>query len=85
MSSISPQSKSDPVLNQLKRVRGQLDGVIRMYEDEEACIDVVRQIVAARNSLSGVARKVLAGEAQRCTKKQDVETLEQVVTELFKY
>jgi DNA-binding FrmR family transcriptional regulator len=77
--------KTDTTLNQLKRVRGQLDGIIRMYEDERACVDIVRQIIAARNSLSTVAKAVLVGEANRCTKKQDVGSLEKVVAELFKY
>jgi DNA-binding FrmR family transcriptional regulator len=56
-----------------------------MYEDERACVDIVRQIIAARNSLSTVAKAVLVGEANRCTKKQDVGSLEKVVAELFKY
>jgi CsoR family transcriptional regulator, copper-sensing transcriptional repressor len=75
----------DPALNQLKRVRGQLDGIIRMYEDERTCVDIVRQIIASRNSLSVVAKKLLMGEANRCTKRQDVNSLEKVVAELFKY
>lgn len=79
------QSKSDATLNQLKRVRGQIDGIIRMYEDERACVDIVRQIIASRNSLSTVAKGLLVGEANRCTRKQDVGSLEKVVAELFKY
>lgn len=76
---------SDATLNQLKRVRGQLDGVIRMYEDERACVDIVRQIIAARNSLTTVAKKVLMGEANRCSRKRDTESLELIIAELFKY
>lgn len=79
------QQQSDPVLNQLKRIRGQLDGVIRMYESERACVDIVRQIVATRNSLSSIAKSLLVGEANRCTQKRDVGSLEKVVAELFKY
>lgn len=76
---------SDATLNQLKRIRGQLDGVIRMYEDERTCVDIVRQVIAARNSLTKVARSLMLGEANRCTQKRDVASLEKIVAELFKY
>lgn len=76
---------SDPVLLQMKRIKGQLDGIIGMYENEQACIDVVRQVIAARNSLGRVARDLLTGEASRCTKERNVEELEEVLKELFRY
>lgn len=77
--------KQDAALSQLKRIKGQLDGIISMYEDERSCIDIVRQIVAARNSLSSVAQKLLTGEASRCTEEQRVEDLHAILQELFKY
>jgi len=76
---------SDPVLLQMKRIKGQLDGIIGMYENEQACVDVVRQVIAARNSLGRVARDLLTGEASRCTKERNVEELEEVLKELFRY
>lgn len=81
----STAKSADATLNQLKRVRGQLDGIIRMYEDKRACVDIVRQVIAARNSLTKVARSVLLGEANRCTRQKDLKSLESVVAELFKY
>jgi len=81
----STMASKDATLNQLKRVRGQLDGIIRMYEDNRACVDIVRQVIAARNSLTKVARSVLLGEANRCTRQKDLTSLESVVAELFKY
>lgn len=76
---------NDPVLLQMKRIKGQLDGIIGMYENEQACVDVVRQVIAARNSLGRVARDLLTGEASRCTKERNVEELEEVLKELFRY
>jgi CsoR family transcriptional regulator, copper-sensing transcriptional repressor len=80
-----PQSSPDPVVAQLKRIRGQLDGLVSMYEDERACVDIVRQVIAARNSLSRVARDLLTNEASRCTKERKVEELNEILKELFKY
>ncbi len=76
---------TDPTQVQLKRVRGQIDGIIRMYEDERACIDIVRQVIAARNSLGSVARDLLSHEASRCSREKRSADLEEVIKELFKY
>lgn len=76
---------NDKALTQLKRIRGQIDGVVSMYEDERMCVDVVRQIIAVRNSLSSVARDLLTDEAYRCSKEQTPEELDKVLKELFKY
>ncbi|NCN06247.1 MAG: metal-sensitive transcriptional regulator [Candidatus Pacebacteria bacterium] len=71
-------------LSQLKRISGQLKGVIKMYEDERDCIDTVHQIVAARNSLSRVARDLLTSEACSCVTKQDTKRLDATLKELLK-
>lgn len=82
----SAQKKTtDPLVTQLKRVRGQLDGVINMYEDERACIDIVRQIIAARSSLGRVARDLLTTEATRCSKERRVGDLDSILKEVFRY
>jgi DNA-binding FrmR family transcriptional regulator len=82
---VSTTSSPDPLLTQLKRIRGQLDGVISMYEDERTCIDIVRQIIAARSSLGRVARDLLTGEAKRCSKERRVGDLDAVLKEVFRY
>jgi DNA-binding FrmR family transcriptional regulator len=78
-------SSPDPVLIQLKRIKGQLDGIISMYEDEKSCIDVVHQVIAARNSLGSVAQKLLFGEANKCTQERRVEDLNEILREVFRY
>lgn len=76
---------TDKALTHLKRIRGQLDGIIRMYEDERACVDIVRQVIAARGSLGTVARDLLTDEASRCTKERKPEELELILKEVFRY
>jgi DNA-binding FrmR family transcriptional regulator len=78
-------SQSDKALVQLKRIRGQLDGVISMYEDERTCVDIVRQIIAARSSLGRVARDLLTGEASRCSQERRIGDLDAVLKEIFRY
>lgn len=76
---------TDKKLAQLNRIRGQIDGIIRMYEEERACIDICRQIIAVRSSLGRMARDLLTGEACKCSKESRTEDLDQVLKELFKY
>lgn len=81
---LQPRPK-DPLYTQLRRIRGQLDGVIRMYEDEKSCVDIVRQVLAVRNSLSRVARGLLTEEASRCTRQRKIEELDSFLKEMFRY
>ncbi len=75
----------DEILVQLKRIRGQIDGVISMYEQEQSCVDIVRQVIAVRNSLGTVVRKLLSGEASRCHKERKVEEMDEILREAFRY
>ena len=74
----------DPILDQLNRIKGQVSGIIEMYQSDRGCIDVVRQVVAVRGSLSGVAQKLLSGEVRECS-TQRVEDLDAILKEVFKY
>lgn len=56
-----------------------------MYQNDSGCIDVVRQVVAARSSLGTVAKKLLSGEATRCTSEKRVEDLQDILQEVFRY
>lgn len=78
-------AKSDKVVTQLKRIRGQIDGIISMYEDERACVDIVRQVIAARGSLGSVAQSLLSNEATRCTKERKADELNDILKEIFRY
>jgi CsoR family transcriptional regulator, copper-sensing transcriptional repressor len=76
---------ADPIVLQLKRIKGQLEGIISMYEGDQTCVDVVRQVIAARNSLGRVARDLMTNEASRCTKERNVEELNEILKEMFRY
>ena len=74
----------DPLILQLSRVRGQIDGLIAMYESDRGCIEIVRQIMAARSGLGKVARELLSGEAGRCSSESRMEDLQEVLREVFR-
>ncbi len=60
-----PPAKRD-MLNRLKTVRGHLDGIIRMTEDEAYCVDLMKQVSAVQASLERVNRVILKNHLETC-------------------
>ena len=53
-------------LNRLKTVRGHLDGVIAMVEDERYCPDIMKQVSALQGGLEKVNRVLLENHIETC-------------------
>ena len=53
-------------LNRLKTVRGHLDAVITMVEDERYCPDIMKQVSALQGSLEKVNRVLLQNHVETC-------------------
>ncbi len=60
-----PLTKKE-ALNRLKTVRGHLDGIIRMTEEEAYCVDLMKQVSAAQASLERVNRLILKNHLETC-------------------
>lgn len=55
-----------PVINRIKRARGQLDGVLRMLEEGRDCEDVVTQLAAVSRALDRAGFAIVATGLQQC-------------------
>lgn len=53
-------------LNRLKTVRGHLDAVIGMVEDERYCPEIMKQVSALQGSLEKVNRVLLVNHVETC-------------------
>jgi len=53
----------------LKRIEGQIKGIIRMIERNEYCIDILNQTKAAKNALRNVENKILETHLNECIKE----------------
>ena len=42
--------------NRIKRATGQLQGILRMMEEDRECVDVITQLSAVRSSLDSLIR-----------------------------
>ncbi len=79
------QIKKDPIAASLNRIRGQVDGISRMYEEKRPCVEIARQLAAVRNSISRVARDILTSEAGTCSRDNNCGQLDLVLKELLRY
>jgi DNA-binding FrmR family transcriptional regulator len=55
-----------PVINRIKRARGQLDGVVRMLEEGRDCEDVVTQLAAVSKALDKAGFAIVAAGLHQC-------------------
>lgn len=60
------QADSKKILNRLKTVRGQIDGIIRMVEEDQYCIDISNQILAAQSILKSTNKIILHSHLDHC-------------------
>ena len=60
------QADKKQVLRLLKTAKGQLDGVIKMVEDDRYCIDVSTQLMAVEGMINKVNKEVLSAHLKHC-------------------
>jgi len=52
----------------LKTARGQIDGIIKMVEENRYCIDIAQQLMATEALLNTVNREVLTAHLKCCVR-----------------
>ena len=57
---------TDDIIKRLRRVEGQIRGLIRMLEDGRDCADIVTQVAAARRALDRAGFKLLSSGLRQC-------------------
>ncbi len=83
-SSLMKTEHKTSALNRLKTVRGHLDAVIRMVDEEQYCPDIMKQVSALQGSLEGVNRVLLQNHVETCVLEHvKAGRSEQVVDELL--
>ncbi|MDO8644226.1 MAG: metal-sensitive transcriptional regulator [bacterium] len=53
-------------LSRLKKIRGQVEGLMRMVDNEKYCIDVINQVNAIRRALEQVALILMKRHVESC-------------------
>ena len=57
------------ILRLLKTARGQMDGILKMVEEDRYCIDVSQQVMATGAILSRVNREILEAHLRHCVQE----------------
>lgn len=53
----------------LKTARGQIDGILKMIDDDRYCIDISNQVMATTSILKKVNREILSAHMKSCVKE----------------
>lgn len=59
----------DQVARLLKTARGQIDGILKMVEEDRYCLDVSNQLMAAQSILKKANRMVLKAHMGCCVRE----------------
>ena len=74
-------------LSRVNRIRGQVEGISRMIQEQAYCPDIITQIQAVRSALGSLQAAVLKSHLQHCVKKglktADEKQSEQLLEELL--
>jgi len=62
------RADKDTQLRKLKTVRGQIDGLIKMVEDNRYCLDISNQLMASISILKNINKDVLTAHLRGCVK-----------------
>lgn len=76
-------------LQSLKTAKGQIEGIIKMIEDERYCVDISNQILAAQSLLKRTNMIILRQHMEHCVKdachnENADEKIDEVITILEK-
>ncbi|KKB38068.1 metal-sensitive transcriptional regulator [Bacillus thermotolerans] len=62
---------NDQMKNRVKRIEGQLRGVLRMMEEEKDCKEVITQLSAVRSAVDRTIGVVVSSNLVECVKDAD--------------
>ncbi|MCI9272937.1 MAG: metal-sensing transcriptional repressor [Clostridiales bacterium] len=63
------QADKESVVRLLRTARGQIDGILKMVEEDRYCIDVSNQLLATQSVLKKANREILHAHMNCCVKQ----------------
>ena len=55
----------------LKTARGQIDGILKMIDEDRYCIDISQQLMATEAMLNRTNKEILAAHLKHCVQEAD--------------
>lgn len=83
------QADADKVNRLLKTARGQIDGILKMIDDDRYCIDIANQVLAVRSLLTKANTEILKAHMQQCVRQavqegREAEKMDEILAVLEK-
>jgi DNA-binding FrmR family transcriptional regulator len=79
-----PPDDLEPIVNRLKRARGQLDGVLRMLTEDRDCVEVATQLSAVSKAIDRAGFAMIASGLNECIRQgKSGETTKEQLEKLF--
>jgi DNA-binding FrmR family transcriptional regulator len=80
------------LLNRIRRLRGQVDGIERALETDAGCNEIMRQLATVRGAINGIMAEVVEDhiqmhmvDANRKPTKKEIEAADELVEVLRSY
>jgi DNA-binding FrmR family transcriptional regulator len=86
-----PQGVQHPGIEmRLKRIEGQVRGLVRMVQEQRYCIEIIQQITAARRALDEAALSIMKGHINACVsnairKREGAEKINELMQTLHRF
>ncbi len=82
------KSDQNKILRRLKTARGQIEGIIKMVEDDRYCIDISNQLLATEAIIKSVNKIILHDHLNQCVlssiESNDIKDKEEKIEEIQK-
>ena len=54
------------IKNRLNRIRGQIDGISKMVDEDKYCLDISAQLLAVSSAINSVNQEILSAHLRSC-------------------
>ena len=83
------QADKTRMMRLLKTARGQMDGILKMMEEDRYCIDISKQLMATEAILNKVNKEILTAHLKNCvanagTQEEKEQKIDELVSMLGK-
>lgn len=79
---MATKTDSEKIKLRLKRSSGQLDGILKMMDDDRPCEDILVQLSAVKSSIDKAMKLVIAQNIRQCVGDMDEEQIKSLQASL---
>lgn len=85
---MSTQDSKKKIINRLRTIKGHIQGIENMVENEKGCDEILIQIAAIKQSIHKVGLVIMEEQASKCFMEEDhmdKEKVEELIRLMFNY